>query len=360
MKRRLTDILVCPVCRSSLKLHSFTEEIGESGVKEIIDGILTCSCERWYPIIGGIPRMLPDNLRDSQVSKRYSLFMKKYMDKLPKRLKEASIETDTRLKRDTLESFGFQWNKFNEMFPEFRENFLNYINPINPAFFNDKLVLDVGCGFGRHTYYSAEFGAEVVGIDLSHAVEAAYKNVSKFPKAHIVQGDIYNLPFKNKFDFIFSIGVIHHLPDPEGAYLGLVEFAREGSSIFIWVYGREGRRFKVEVLGRLRKITRKLPHRLLYYLCYFPAMLYHSSNLLYRALDSNRLTRGLALMVPFKGYAKFPFRVKHADAFDFLATPEDNYYLREDMKRWVSKAGLKDTWITDIEGRSWRVFGTKR
>ncbi len=359
MKKRLMDILVCPICKAGLKLHSFSEEKGESGVNEIIDGVLTCKCKRWYPIIGGIPRMLPDSLRDSQVEKRYSLFLRKYKDKLPKGVEAKVISRDDRQKRDTLESFGFQWNRFHEMFPEFRDNFLNYIKPMKPSFFRDKLVLDVGCGFGRHTYYSAEFGAEVVGLDLSHAVEAAYRNVAKFPKAHIVQGDTYNLPFKNEFDFIFSIGVIHHLPDPKGAYLNLVKFAKKGSDVFIWVYGREGRWFKTEVLGRLRKITRKMPHKLLYYFCYFPAMLYHFSNGMHLTLKSMKLN-GLAEMMPFKGYAKFPFRVKHADTFDFLATPEDNYYKKEDMEGWLKEAGLKDTWITDIEGRSWRVFGIKR
>lgn len=358
MKRSLMRILVCPSCRGALKLHPFTEETGESGIKEVIDGILTCGCNRWYPIIGGIPRMLPDSLRDAQVKKRYVSFLERHRDKLPQGVSADAAEADTRLKRDTLESFGYQWNRFHEMFPEFRENFLNYIRPIKPSYFRGKLVLDVGCGFGRHTYYSAEFGAEVVGLDLSHAVEAAYRNVSKFPNAHIVQGDAYNLPFRNEFDFIFSIGVIHHLPDPKAAYLSISSFAKKGSAVFIWVYGREGRWFKVEVLGRLRKVTRKLPHRLLYYLCYLPAILYHSSNGMYHALRAVRLN-GLAEMMPFKGYAKFPFRVKHADTFDFLATPEDNYYRKEDMEAWIKEAKLKDSWVTDIDGRSWRVFGIK-
>lgn len=354
MKKKLMKILVCPECRKRLSLRIFEESSGE-----ITEGLLTCGCKRWYPIIGGVPRMLPDGLRDSHTKKRYSSFLKKYEGRLPRGFSPVNLSKDMRLKRDTLESFGFQWNIFSDMFPEFRENFLNYIKPIKPSFFRNKLVLDAGCGFGRHTYYSAEFGAEVVGLDLSHAVEAAYQNVKRFPKAHIVQGDIYNLPFSNDFDFIFSIGVIHHLPDPKAAYLGLARFAKNGASLFIWVYGREGRRFKVAVLGRVRKITRKMPHKMLYYACYLPAMLYHLSNGAYNLLGSNRITKGAASLLPFKGYANFPFKIKHADAFDFLATPEDNYYRKQDMEEWVSEARLKGTWISDIDGRSWRVFGIK-
>lgn len=358
MKKRMMKLLVCPVCRGDLSLHAFSED-ATSKENEVEDGLLTCKCGRWYPIIGGIPRMLPDSLRGSQIKKRYDNFLSKYKGMIPKSLESHSPEKDTGLKRKTLESFGFQWNMFHEMFSEFRDNFLNYISPLKPSFFKGKLVLDVGCGFGRHTYYSAEFGAEVVGLDLSHAVESAYRNVRKFPNAHIVQGDVYNLPFRNSFDFIFSIGVIHHLPDPKEAYLNLTRFAKKDSDVFIWVYGRENRWFKVQILGRLRKITRKMPHGLLYHLCFFPAMMYHYSNGAYHAFKAVGLN-SLAEKMPFKGYAKFPFRVKHADAFDFLATPEDNYYRRSEMEEWVKEAGLKDAWITDIDGRSWRVFGTKR
>ena len=140
MKLRLMDILICPECKGGLKLHPFSEETGESGIKEITDGILTCRCKRWYPIIGGIPRMLPDSLRDSQVEKRYSLFLTRYRSKLPKGIGAEKARKDTRLKRDTLESFGFQWNRFHEMFPEFRSNFLNYIKPIKPSYFKNKVT----------------------------------------------------------------------------------------------------------------------------------------------------------------------------------------------------------------------------
>ena len=60
MKRRLMDILACPICKSyPLDLYVFEEN------EEIAEGLLVCnSCSRWYPIIEEIPFMLPDELRD--------------------------------------------------------------------------------------------------------------------------------------------------------------------------------------------------------------------------------------------------------------------------------------------------------
>lgn len=60
MKRRLLDVLACPIDKFyPLELHVFEEP------EEISFGIIVCpKCNRWYPIIDEIPHMLPDDLRD--------------------------------------------------------------------------------------------------------------------------------------------------------------------------------------------------------------------------------------------------------------------------------------------------------
>jgi len=60
MKRRLMDILACPIDKYyPLNLHVFEEK------EEVVEGLLVCSkCGRWYPIIDEIPQLLPDELRE--------------------------------------------------------------------------------------------------------------------------------------------------------------------------------------------------------------------------------------------------------------------------------------------------------
>jgi SAM-dependent methyltransferase len=54
-------------------------------------------------------------------------------------------------------------------------NSLAGISPLNPRDFGDRVVLDAGCGKGRHIFLAAQFKARtVVGVDLSDAIEAAY------------------------------------------------------------------------------------------------------------------------------------------------------------------------------------------
>ena len=61
MKRDLMDILACPVCKGALELSVDREEDGQ-----IVEGSLRCeACEETYPIAGGIPNLLPPDLRDA-------------------------------------------------------------------------------------------------------------------------------------------------------------------------------------------------------------------------------------------------------------------------------------------------------
>src|SRR5208337_3717658 len=69
------------------------------------------------------------------------------------------------------------------------------------------------CGMGRFADVATRWGAHVVGIDLSLAAEVAARNLAG-RKATILQADVFHLPFvPESFDFIYSIGVLHHTPD---------------------------------------------------------------------------------------------------------------------------------------------------
>ncbi|HOX35123.1 MAG TPA: methytransferase partner Trm112 [Methanoregulaceae archaeon] len=57
MKRKILDILCCPVCKGDLTLS-----VAEENEREIIEGVLTCAhCGVDYPIHEGIPNLLPQN-----------------------------------------------------------------------------------------------------------------------------------------------------------------------------------------------------------------------------------------------------------------------------------------------------------
>src|SRR5205823_4857105 len=278
MKPRLLQLLRCPICVAPLDVETFA-----SRDDEIVEGALRCrKCGAAYPIIDHIPRMLPDDLAGE-------------------------------------------------------------MRALNPEFFPGKLGLDAGCGFGRHLHYAARYGAEMVGLDLSEAVLAAYRNNRDNRRAHIVQGDIYRPPFaQGTFDFVYSIGVLHHLPDPERGFRSLAPYVTPGGTLFAWIYGP--RRGVSEVVTRvLRRVTTRMDYRLLYALCAsIAAGLRVFSHYPYRALSKIPSLSWLAEKLPLHDHARYPLKVVVADAFDRLSVPLVRYYTDEDLRGWLDAAGLVD------------------
>lgn len=72
------------------------------------------------------------------------------------------------------------------------------------------IVLDLGCGNGRLYPLIEQKGAKYLGVDVSsNLLNKAQKS---YPKAHFKKGDILSLNLKQKFNAIFSIAALHHIP----------------------------------------------------------------------------------------------------------------------------------------------------
>jgi len=297
MKESLLQHLVCPDC-----LESFELERTVVRNREIEEGHLRCrSCARGYPVVKGIPRF---------------------------------VETDRYAK-----SFSFQWNRHRrtqvDSLSGHAESAKTFAlkTGLTAAELHGRLVLDVGCGTGRFMEVAAAQGAEVIGIDLAYAVEAAYANVGTRPNQHVVQADLFRLPFRLAwFEVIFSIGVLHHTPDTRRAFLALPPYLKPGGLMAIWVYEWAGDYSRA--LDRVRRFTVGLPHWLLYGLCCVAVPLL-------RPLHGIPGLRRLAQSFPVSHQG-------HGLAWDILDT-FDTYSPRYQWKHtrlevlgWFKEAGLEE------------------
>ncbi len=266
---------------------------------------------------------------------------------MEKRSREAVHVKSKQLKEHTASSFGYEWSKFDDIFPEYEQNFLDYIAPIDKKFFKEKLVLDAGCGAGRHSHFAAKYGAVVIAFDLgAGAVKSTIKNTKGLPVI-VKQADIYNLPLQwsNRFDYVFCIGVLHHLPDPQGGFEKLVRTVKLGGTISIWVYGRRNNNLALYLYEPLRKITTRIPHKILYILSFMGALVFDAMN---------------RIKVPIlEHYARFPFQTKWNDVFDMLSAPQARYYNVSDIQEWFTQAGLKDIQVSYrmMDGRASGIKG---
>lgn len=140
-------------------------------------------------------------------------------------------------------SFSLEWNTHNNTQLDSKNN----TNDSEDQFIKktgfrkknlkSKLVLDAGVGAGRYADVIKDWGCNIVGVDLSYAVNAAYNNFKEVDNILIMQADIGNLPFKeSSFDVIYSIGVLHHTPNTKDYFMNLVKLLKPGGKISIWVY----------------------------------------------------------------------------------------------------------------------------
>lgn len=320
---------MCPGCRQNLSLS-----VTVAQDDQILEGSLTCiNCHRSFSISRGIPRF-------------------------------ANLEEVDRDKQATAEGFGWQWTHFVQEDKRYAEQFLGWIKPVTPEFFVDKVVLEGGCGKGRHTQLAATWGArDVIGIDLSVAVETAYSATRQLPNVHIVQADIYSLPFPRCFDYAFSVGVLHHLPDPKGGFESLASRVKPGGHLSAWVYGAENNEWITRWVNPVRtKLTSQIDQRVLLQLSKIPAAgIYLATKLVYGPLNRSQsgksIARHLFYNEYFKNLAPFGWREQHTIVFDHLVAPTAFYLSREEFESWWRDIGAKEVVITWHNQNSWCGFG---
>ena len=204
MQRKLLKILVCPACKDDLTSVETRVEHDD-----ILTGSLTCvACTKDYAIRDGIPRF---------------------------------VESD-----DYASSFGYQWNRFRkEQIDSFNGTTLSADRfwtetGWNPEIMKGKWVLDAGCGAGRFLDIASHAEADIVGIDISSAVDAARANLEGRVNVHLVQASIYELPFREgTFDLCYSIGVIQHTPDPRESLRAIGRVIKAGGKLAATIYGRK-------------------------------------------------------------------------------------------------------------------------
>ena len=327
MKEKLLELLACPTCGGDILLAYGSKYDG----KEIIEGVLTCKkCTREYKVVRGVPRFAD----------------------------LGRIEAD---KAETAENFGWQWTHFTQEDTKYADQMLGWLQPVKPDFFKDKVILEGGCGKGRHTKLAAEWGAkEVVGIDLGDGVESAFALTRSLSNVHIVQCDIFKLPLKKAFDYAFSIGVLHHTPDPKKAFLSMASKVRKGGHISAWVYGAENNEWISKYVNPVRTgFTSQISQPMLYQLSKLPTLgVFLTTKLVYRPL--NAAAKPVANRLFYNEYlnhlGSFGWREQHNIVFDHLVAPTAFYISKDEFSAWWEeiKADVEITWHNE---NSWCGFG---
>jgi SAM-dependent methyltransferase len=251
-------------------------------------------------------------------------------------------------------SFGYQWNRFSRT----QLDSANGSSRSRDAFvektgwrledLKGKTILDAGCGMGRFAEVAADAGAEVHGVDLSTAVEAAARNIGARANVNLYQADIFKLPFADgSFDYIYSLGVLHHTPDTRKAFLSLTRLLKPGGKISIWVYVDAEFIWKYRGDEILRPLTTRLPKPLLLSLCRVAVPLYYVHKL--PKLGTLSFMMMPTSLDPDPGW-------RWLDTFDWYSPKYQFKHTQEEVRGWFREAGM-----TDIKDGPFAVsvFGAK-
>jgi SAM-dependent methyltransferase len=146
----------------------------------------------------------------------------------------------------TIKDFGRQWLRYddNEGYYGSLELFSDILSPfLIPDHIKGCRAAEIGSGTGRIVNMLLEAGAKhVIAVEPSDAFDVLCRNIRQPEKVTCLKiiGD--QLPAYGDLDYIFSIGVLHHIPDPHPLVQAAFKALRPGGHFLIWLYGKEGNR----------------------------------------------------------------------------------------------------------------------
>lgn len=209
------------------------------------------------------------------------------------------------------------------------------ISPFNLDLIENKKIMEVGVGSGRIINNLAKFKPkQIVGIEPSIAINIAKKNID-FPKLELLNIEAQNMSFNNEFDFVFSLGVIHHIPEYKEALKKIHDSLKHDGKFIIWVYGKEGNELYLLIFNNLRKITIILPDLILRIISQFLTITTYFYGFLCKFIS-----------LPLKDYFisvfnKFSFKHRSYVIFDQLNPSYSKYFTKQELIKNLEEAGFK-------------------
>ena len=262
-----------------------------------------------------------------------------------------------RYRDQTIKDFGKQWIKYhdNEGYYGSIELFSDILSPhLKPNEIEGCRVAEIGSGTGRIVNMLLDAGAKhVFAIEPSDAFEVLCHNIRQREKVTCLKITGDQMPAYENLDYIFSIGVLHHIPDPSPVVEAAFKALRSGGHFVVWLYGKEGNGLYLALVKPLRVLTKRLPHFMLaslVELIHWPLVLYI------------KLCHYLPL--PLRGYmlsviAKMSPEKRRLIIYDQLNPSYAKYYTRVEAEKLLIDRKFINVRTHHRHGYSWTVIGTK-
>ena len=229
-----------------------------------------------------------------------------------------------------LASFGRQWNKYEVAHDDEDRATFQAKTGVQLADLKGLRVLDAGCGGGRYSKVCGEAGATVIGADHSSAVSKAKQLCHHLEHVHFVQADLKKLPLEPaSFDFVFSIGVMHHDANTKAVFDAVSKLVKPGGRYSVWLY-RKNQWWQEVINDTLRHRTTKMAPERLERWCEWGAWLG----------GIPFVNKTLNKVVNFSAHPNQENRV--CDTFDWFAPEYQYHHTIDELTSWFRDAGFRD------------------
>lgn len=322
---------------------------------EISEGLLYCERGHWFPVVRGIPRMLPDAL-----SEHWETVKPLLPSPLPPVLQPV-LETaraftgGVNYDQQTRENFSHEWDnhdlggstwgmKLSDRVEWF------FLNPLRiPAEeLKGKVMLDAGCGNGSQSVAYTAHGLEVIAVDLSSGLEHGqafrHRHAGANPaRVHFVQANLQQPPLKPAtLDIIHSAGVLHHTPNTLQTFRALRPLLKDRGTFYVWLYKYE--KLVTPVVDTLRVVTTRVPPRQFARVADWMSVPF---------IGFCKAVNGL-------GLRKYPVMSRREAALalmDIFGAPYAYYHSYEEVVEWYKAAGFTEMWPCNDDRRGFGICG---
>jgi SAM-dependent methyltransferase len=262
------------------------------------------------------------------------------------------------LQSRTISNFGHQWTTYtdNSGYYGSKDLLADMIQPLLAVEdLAGKRVAEIGSGTGRivNMLLAAEV-ASVVAVEPSDAIQVLEHNTAhageRVKLCHCL-GD--QIEPGQDLDYVVSIGVLHHIPQPDATVQAVRQALKPGGKFLVWLYGKEGNGAYLSLVLPLRALTSRLPHWLLVGLSHALTVILGGYIALCR----------IASALPLAGYMRnvighFSYAKRYLVVYDQLCPAYAKYYTRAEAVGLLQHNGFTDVQVHHRHGYSWTVIGT--
>ncbi len=270
----------------------------------------------------------------------------------------------------TIDGFGKEWHQFDQtglseyeirsMFQKYFKVFPWHLVPKTACGF------DMGCGSGRWAKIVSTKVGVLHCIDPSSAIDVAKRNLADSPNCYFHKCSVHqNVLPKKSMDFGYSLGVLHHVPDPYEGIKSCVRMLKPGAPFLVYLYyAFDNRRAYYKVIWRLSNFLRilisRLPYRPRYLLSQGLALLvYFPLARLIFFLEKIGLKSNFIEQLPLAYYRKLSFYTMRTDALDRFGTRLEHRFSKKQIVQMLENAGLENIEFSD-SAPFWCAVGIKK